>query len=137
HQAWSRATLALFHRDAERAYRAIGDAWRSLQRSGMLRLEAVAGDLRYLRARCALAAARARTAAARSEPAHDAAGQARWLRRSTLAHGAAIADAIEVQLAALDGRDDERERSRARAAGAALRELGLAPDGNALERWAN
>jgi hypothetical protein len=133
HQAWSRATIALFRGDGEQAYRVITDAWRALGRSHMLRLEAVAGDLRYLRARCALAAARAVRGRAGAR-VRDAASQARWLRRSTLAHGRATADAIEAQIAALAGRDGA---ALAGAASGALRRLGLVLDASALDRWSS
>jgi tRNA A-37 threonylcarbamoyl transferase component Bud32 len=134
HQAWSRATLALFDRDGARAHRVIAAAWGPLRRSGMLRLEAVAGDLRYLRARCALAAARGLRDDARARGLRDAAAQAHWLRGSTLAYGAVVADAIDAQRMALTGRECDG-RARAAAASAALRRLGLVLDGDALARW--
>jgi tetratricopeptide (TPR) repeat protein len=134
HRAWSRATIALFRGDGEAAYRVIVDAWGPLRRSGMLRLEAVAGDLRYLRSRCALAAARGRRGGARTRALRDARVQARWLRRSTLAHGVATADAIDAQVAALAGREHACF-VLARAASARLYVLGLTPDGDALARW--
>ena len=134
HQVWSRATIALFGRDGGEAHRRIAEAWGPLHRSGMLRLEALAGDLRYLRARCALAAAAARAGRARARRLREAASQARWLRASTLACGAAFADAIDAQVAAQDGRAQDG-RALAGAAGAALRRLGLVPDGDALDRW--
>ena len=134
HQAWSRATLALFHGDADQADRAIAAAWGRLRRSGLLWLEAVAGDMRYLRARCALAAARTRRGRARARRLRDAAAQARWLRGSTLAYGAAVAAAIDAQIAVLTGRESDG-RTQAAAASAALRRLGLVPDGDALARW--
>jgi hypothetical protein len=134
HQAWSRATIALFRGDGTGAHRLLRDAWGPLRRSGMLLIEAVAGDLRYLRARCALAAAHAERGAPRARRLRDAAAQARWLRASTLAHGAATADAIDAQLAAAAGREREGRAAAARAA-AALHRLGLAPDGDALARW--
>jgi eukaryotic-like serine/threonine-protein kinase len=132
HHAWSLATIALFRGDGEQAHRVITGAWGALRRSHMLRLEAVAGDLRYLRARCALAAARAgHRVGARLR---DAMAQARWLRRSTLAHGRATADAIEAQVAAFTGRDPV---GLAAAGSAALRRLGLALDADALDRWSS
>jgi hypothetical protein len=136
HQAWSRATIAVFAGDGERAYRVLLDAWSALRRSGMLRLEAVAGDLRYLRARCALSAARVQRGAARAPRLSDARTQAHWLRRSTLAYGRATAGAIDAQVAALDGRARDAP-ALASAASAALHRLGLVLDGDALDRWSN
>jgi hypothetical protein len=135
HQAWSRATLALFRRDAEAAYRGITLAWRRLQRSGMLRFEAVAGDLRYLRARCALASARNHRGA-RARRLRDAAAQARWLGRSTLALGPATAGAIRAQIAEIEGRDHDA-RALAASASAQLHALGLVHDGDAIDRWSS
>jgi hypothetical protein len=134
HQAWSRATIALFCGDADRAHRLLVDAWRPLQRSGALRLEAIAGDLRDLRARCALAAAAADRGHARARRLGDAEAQARWLRASSLASGPALADAIAARLAVVAGKlRDGRER--AAAASAELRRLGRVSDGDALARW--
>jgi hypothetical protein len=126
HQAWSRAMLALFEQDGQRAYRGLCDAWNDLRRSGLLRLEIVAGDLRYLRGRCALAANRL----------DDAAHQIRWLQKSTLACSGAMADCLGAQLAARRGQD---RAATARAASARSRfdELGLRPDRDALDRWSN
>jgi eukaryotic-like serine/threonine-protein kinase len=134
HQAWSQATIALFCGDGDRAHRVITGAWRPLRRSGVLRLEVIAGDLRYLRARCALAAAAVHRGRARARRLRDAELQARGLRASTLVSGPALADAIDARLAVLagEGRDG---RARADAAIAALRRLGLVPDGDALARW--
>jgi eukaryotic-like serine/threonine-protein kinase len=136
HQAWSRATIALFRGDGEEAYRLIIGAWAALRRARMLRLEAVAGDLRYLRARCALAAVRGGRGRSRIWRLRDAMSQARWLRRSTLVHGGALAGAIEAQACALVGRDRD-SIALAGTAGAALRRLGLVPDGDALDRWSS
>jgi hypothetical protein len=133
HQAWSQATIALFRGDGERAHRVVADAWGPLRRSGVLWLEAIAGDLRGLRARCALAAAAVHTGRARARWLGDAAAQARWLRASTLASGPAIADAIAARQAVLAGQGDGREQ--AIAASAALRRLGLVPESDALARW--
>jgi len=110
------------------------DAWGPLRRSGALWLEAIAGDLRGLRARCALAAATAHHGHARARLLHDAEAQTRWLRASTLASGPALADAIAAQLAVAAG-DSGVGRERAGAAGAALCRLGLVSDGDALARW--
>jgi hypothetical protein len=134
HQAWSRATLALFRGDGVEAYRGITEAWRRLQRSGILRLEAVAGDLRYLRARCSLAVARMQRGV-RARRLGDAASQARWLRRSTLAFGRAAADAIEAQIAELSGRERDAQ-ALAASASAELHALGLVHDAEAVDRWA-
>jgi hypothetical protein len=133
HQAWSQATIALFCGDGERAHRVVSDAWGPLRRSGVLRLEAIAGDLRGLRGRCALAAAAVHTGHARARWLRDAGAQARWLRASTLASGPASADAIAAWQAVLAGQDDGRER--ASAASAALARLGLVPESDALARW--
>ncbi|HZJ65733.1 MAG TPA: hypothetical protein VFD36_19620, partial [Kofleriaceae bacterium] len=136
HQVWSRATLALYDGRGEDAHRLITGAWCALRRSGMLRLEAVAGDLRYLRARCALAAARSLSGRGRARRVRDATAQSHWLRRCALALGPATADAIDAQIAALDGRRSD-DRSLASAASTALRGLGLVPDADALDRWSS
>jgi tetratricopeptide (TPR) repeat protein len=134
HQAWSQATIALFCGDADRAHHMLVDAWRPLRRSGALWLEAIAGDLRDLRARCALAAAAGHRGRARARRLRDAEAQARWLRASTLASGPALAEAIAAGLAVAAG-DSGDGRERLGAAGAALRGLGLVSDGDALVRW--
>jgi hypothetical protein len=105
-----------------------------LRRAGALRLEAIAGDLRGLRAICALAAAAVHRGHARARRLRDAEAQARWLRASTLASGPALGDAIAARLAVLAGRDRDG-REQAAAAGAALRRLGLVSEADALARW--
>jgi hypothetical protein len=134
HQAWSRATIALFCGDGDRAHRILVDAWSPLRRSGALWLESIAGDLRGLRARCALAAATTHHGHARARLLRDAEAQTRWLRASTLASGPALAEAIAAGLAVAAG-DSGDGRERLGAAGAALRGLGLVSDGDALVRW--
>jgi len=133
HQAWSLATIALYGGDGERAHRLVAGAWGSLRRPGALRLEAIAGDLRALRARCALAAAAAHTGRTRARWLRDADAQARWLRASTLASGPAIAGAIAARQVVLAGRGNGREQ--ASAASAALRRVGLVLESDALARW--
>ncbi|HEX7844026.1 MAG TPA: hypothetical protein VF469_41410, partial [Kofleriaceae bacterium] len=136
HQTWSRATIALFHRDGEQAYRSIMSAWRSLHRSGILRLEAIAGDMSYLRARCALAVALNAHDVQRARLLRDAKSQARWLRGSALASASGMADVIEFQVAMIEGRDAD-VRSLANSASNELAALGLVFDSAMISRWLN
>lgn len=122
HQAWSRATLALFAGDGRGAHDGLRAMWPKLRSSGMLRLEAVAGDMRYLRGRCAIAA----------RLGDDARAQMRWLRRSTLASGGAAADSLEAQLVALAGGDPTAHAQRAERGFDAL---GLETERDAFRRW--
>jgi hypothetical protein len=134
HQTWSAATLALHANEGDKAYDAVRSDWWRLRRSGAFVFESCVGDSRDLRARAALAAARAANPRRRAELSKDAAAQARWLRASTLRLGPALALVIEAQVAQLAGRDADAERL-ARRAGSELDALGLNPQRDALRRW--
>jgi hypothetical protein len=134
HQTWSWATLALYAGDGDRAYETVLSDWWRLRRSGAFVFESCVADTRDLRARAALAAARAAQNARRKELLKDATAQAAWLRASTLRLGPALALGIDAQVAGLAGRDADAKQL-AKEAASALDALGLIPQRDALQRW--
>jgi tRNA A-37 threonylcarbamoyl transferase component Bud32 len=133
HQVWSRVTLALFDGDGAGALALLRAGWRQVRRAGMLRIESVAGDLRYLRALCALAASGPARGRRRRVLLRDADSQRRWLRSSSLRLGGAVASSIEIQLALASGRTREAQHAGDAAIGE-LEAVGLRPDAGALAR---
>jgi tRNA A-37 threonylcarbamoyl transferase component Bud32 len=133
HQVFSRSTIALFDGEGLRAHEIFMDGWRRVRRAGLLAIESVSGDLRYLRARCALAAGYASSPRSRRVFLDDADSQRRWLRSSTLRMAGACAFSIDSQLAFANGRSSDAQRIGS-AAVAELRSVGLVPDAEALAR---
>jgi eukaryotic-like serine/threonine-protein kinase len=133
HRNWSLATVDLFERRGVDAHERLLAAWPALKRAGMLRLESVSGDLRYLRGRCAVAAAGQTSGTARKRRLADALAQAEWLRVAQLRYGVPFAEALEAQCASL--RDDPAAAGLIARAAESLDELGLPLDSGALKRW--
>jgi predicted Ser/Thr protein kinase len=134
HQTWSWTTIALYSGQGERAHETVRSDWPRLRRSGALVFESAVGDMRDLRARATLAAARSAPPRSKESLLREALDQARWLAASSLRCGAAMSLSIEAQVAGARGRGAEAFELGARAS-RAFDALGLAPPRDALARW--
>lgn len=116
--------LLLFDGRADEALARAHVGWKAVRDSGLLTLEVVEAELRYLKARAALA-----VIVKNGRPAGDlvdgVAGDARKLRKTTLACGGAWAASLEAQLAAATRRPDAGEKLFAARDAFAAQELEL------------
>lgn len=114
----AQTTILLYEGRGAEAYARIRAAWPRLRRGFFLSLRFFRVELRFLRGRCALAAALARTGSDRSRFVADALAQMRALRREPFALADAFADVLALEARALEAGDQ-----------------GGTEEARAIERW--